>query len=122
MVSEKTGKLWLSGVYREIVADRLLVVTHAWENEDGSRGPETVLTVQFSAIGKKTKMVMAQSGFDSVESSAGHEGGWTECFERLRGFLAERTIKRRARAAKSETSSPHAAFPVPFLHRAAVRP
>ena len=100
MVSEKTGKLWLSGVYREVVTDSLLVFTHAWENEDGSRGPETVVTVRFSDLGKQTKMVMAQSGFDSAESSAGHAGGWKECLDRLRDLLSELQSKRPRRAAK----------------------
>src|SRR6185503_15411869 len=32
MESERTGKLWLSGVYREVVENERLVFTHAWEN------------------------------------------------------------------------------------------
>lgn len=103
MVSERTGKLWLSGVYREIVTDRLIVFTHAWENEDGSRENETLVTVRFSDLGRKTKMVMSQTGFDSAESSAGHKGGWSECLERLRELLATLQAPRRAPQAKSKS-------------------
>jgi uncharacterized protein YndB with AHSA1/START domain len=88
MVSERTGKLWLSGVYREIVENELLVFTHAWENENGSRDHETVVTVQFSDAGAgKTKVVLKQTGFDSGESSTGHKGGWSECLAKLSDLL-----------------------------------
>ncbi|MEO7412059.1 MAG: SRPBCC domain-containing protein [Opitutaceae bacterium] len=87
MVSEQTGKLWLSGVYREIVPNKLLVFTHAWESEGGTRETETLVTVRFSDVGKKTKMVMEQTGFESADSSQGHQGGWTECLEKLAALL-----------------------------------
>jgi uncharacterized protein YndB with AHSA1/START domain len=37
--------LWLGGVYREIVEPERLVFTHAWEDADGKRGHETLVTV-----------------------------------------------------------------------------
>lgn len=97
IVSERTGKLWLSGVYREIVQDELLVFTHAWENADGSRENETVVTVQFSDAGPgKTRVTFKQSGFDSAASSQGHQGGWSECLDKLRDHLAGLGSKRGA--------------------------
>ena len=99
MLSERTGKLWLSGVYREIVKDERLVFTHAWENDDGSRENETLVTVLFSDAGEeKTKIVFKQSGFDSAESSAGHRGGWSECLDKLDEYLS--TFKPRRRLEK----------------------
>src|SRR5215469_858474 len=41
MVKPDGTKLWLGGIYREIVQDRLLVFTHAWDQEDGRPGHET---------------------------------------------------------------------------------
>jgi uncharacterized protein YndB with AHSA1/START domain len=93
MESAKTRKLWLSGVYREIVKDELLVFTHAWENEDGSRENETLVTVRFSDVGGKTKVMMKQSGFDSATSSAGHKGGWNECLDKLAELLSRLSAK-----------------------------
>lgn len=102
MVSERTGKLWLSGVYREVVKDERLVFTHAWENEDGSRGEETVVTVEFTDAGPgKTKMVFKQTGFDSGESANGHKGGWTECFEKLDELLGTLPVKTSSAQNKS---------------------
>ncbi len=40
-------ELWLSGVYREVVPDRKISFTHAWE-ETGKRGHETIVTITLS--------------------------------------------------------------------------
>jgi len=47
------GENWFGGVYREIVHDKLLVFTFAWE--DGpSAGVETLVTITFEERGGKT--------------------------------------------------------------------
>jgi len=80
--------LWLGGVYREIVEPERLVFTHAWMDEQGKPGPETVVTVTLTERGGKTEMTFRQTGFDSVESRDGHAGGWDECFDKLEEHLA----------------------------------
>jgi uncharacterized protein YndB with AHSA1/START domain len=84
MVTPQGEKLWLGGVYREIVKDRKLVFTHAWEGEDA----ETVVTVRLADHPRGTKMTFEQTGFDSAGSRDGHKGGWTESFARLKEHLA----------------------------------
>jgi len=79
--------LWLSGEYRQVVPGELIEFTHAWE-ENGKRGHETVVTVRFSDYGKKTKLSLRQTFFDSAASRDGHRGGWSECFDKLAGFLS----------------------------------
>jgi uncharacterized protein YndB with AHSA1/START domain len=91
MVSPQGEKLWLGGVYREIAKDRKLVFTQAWDGEDH----ETVVTVRFSDHPRGTKMLFTQSGFGSVESCQGHQGGWSECFARLKDHLAASPSLRR---------------------------
>jgi len=76
-------ELWLGGVYREVVKDRLLVFTHIWDKEDGTPGFESVVTVRFEDLGGNTKLTFHQAPFESVASRDGHAGGWNECFERL---------------------------------------
>lgn len=90
MVSPQGEKMWLSGVYREVVQDELLVFTHAWE-EDGTGGHETLVTVRFEDHARGTKLTFEQSGFDSAESASGHKGGWKQCFERLDVLLAKKS-------------------------------
>jgi uncharacterized protein YndB with AHSA1/START domain len=80
--------LWLGGVYREIVAPERLVFTHAWDDERGKPGHETLVTVTFAERGGKTAMTFRQAVFDSVAERDGHRGGWTECFEKLAAHLS----------------------------------
>ena len=86
------GEHWLGGTYREIVENKLLVMTHAWDDESGRPGPETIVTVRFEELGKglgaKTKVTLRQTGFDSIQSRDGHAGGWGECLDLLAGHLA----------------------------------
>ena len=80
--------LWLGGVYREIVEPERLVFTHAWNNESGQPGPETLVTVTFAERNGKTDMHFTQTGFTSDESREGHNGGWNESFDKLEEMLA----------------------------------
>jgi uncharacterized protein YndB with AHSA1/START domain len=76
------GEMIASGVYREIVPNERLVFTYAWE-EHGVRGHETVCCLELSDEGNQTRMVFTQGPFESAKSSAGHQGGWSEAFEKL---------------------------------------
>ena len=82
------GEHWLGGVYREIVPHKLLVMTHAWDDESGKPGPETIVTVRFEDLGDRTRITVEQTGFDSEASREGHLGGWSECLDLLAEHLA----------------------------------
>jgi uncharacterized protein YndB with AHSA1/START domain len=86
--SIKTGEdMWQSGVYQEIVEPERIVFTFAWDRPDGSRSPETVITVTFAEHRGKTVMTFTQTGFDSVDQLEGHRGGWNSSFDRLADYL-----------------------------------
>ena len=85
---------WVRGVYHEIVQPERLVFTHAWEDEGGTPGPETVVTVTFADHGGKTEMTFHQAVFESVASRDGHMGGWSESFQRLAEHLESLGITR----------------------------
>jgi uncharacterized protein YndB with AHSA1/START domain len=78
----------LLGVYREIVAPERLVFTHAWDEDDGSPGHETLVTITFEDAGDKTKLTLHQTGFASVESRDGHRGGWNSQLDNLADYAA----------------------------------
>jgi uncharacterized protein YndB with AHSA1/START domain len=80
----------LQGVYREIVEPERLVFTWAWEDAEGSLGHETLVTATFADLGGRTKLTLHQAGFESVTARDAHQGGWTECLERLAAYLTER--------------------------------
>ena len=86
MILPDGKKLWLGGVYREIVENELLSFTHAWE-EEGEH--ETLITVKFFAEGSKTKLIFEQEIFKSKESRDGHQEGWSECFDKLEDYLTK---------------------------------
>ncbi len=84
MVSPQSEKLWLGGVYREVVKNERLIFTHKWQGGD----EETLVTVDFADHARGTKMTFRQTGFSSAGSRAGHQGGWAQCFDRLAAHLA----------------------------------
>ena len=92
MVTPQGEKLWLGGVYREIVRNKKLVFTHAWKGGE----EETLVTVRFADHPRGTKMMFEQSGFGSAGSRDGHKGGWTECFVRLADHLRKTIVKKTA--------------------------
>ena len=89
MIKPDGEKFPVSGVYLEIVPDELLVMSHGWIEDDGTRPHETVLKVRFADAGRKTKVTLEQKIFKSVESRDGHQGGWTSCFDRLEQLLVK---------------------------------
>jgi len=89
MRSPDGKELWLGGVYREIQAPDRLVFTHAWQDDNGNPGHETVVTVTFAERDGKTEMTFRQALFESVASRDGHRGGWTECFDKLADYVAK---------------------------------
>jgi uncharacterized protein YndB with AHSA1/START domain len=82
----------VEGKYIEIVDGARIVMTHAWLDEHGKPGPETLVTVTFAPHGHgtypKTRMTFLQEGFASIAARDGHESGWNSCFDRLESYLA----------------------------------
>lgn len=81
-------ELWQGGVYREVVPGERLVFTFAWDEDDGGRGPETLVTISFADQGGKTLMTFRQAAFDTEANRDGHRGGWNSTFDRLAEYLA----------------------------------
>ncbi|MDH3458647.1 MAG: SRPBCC domain-containing protein, partial [Gemmatimonadota bacterium] len=70
------------GTYREIVRPTRLVYTWSWE-EGGSNTEETLVTVEFNAVGGATEVVLTHERFATAESRDDHLRGWTSCVDRL---------------------------------------
>jgi uncharacterized protein YndB with AHSA1/START domain len=78
---------WSSGTYRVIDPPGRLVLTFAWEDADGTRQYETVISIQFADLGGKTEMSFHQAPFRTRDECAGHRGGWLEAFDDLGAAL-----------------------------------
>jgi len=85
--------LKMGGVCQEIVPDKKLVFTHAWDEETGGTGHETVITVTFEDQGEKTLMHFHQAFFLSKEVRDDHRTGWTEFLERLDAYLIDEVLQ-----------------------------
>ena len=62
--------------------------TWTWEEGHDDAGRETLITLTFEGVGGKTLMTFRQEIFESAEARESHEGGWSECFDRLESYLA----------------------------------
>ena len=69
------------------VAPERLAFTYAWEDADGQPGHEMHVKVTFEAAGRKTLLILHQTGFESVAECDSHRDGWTGCFERFAEFI-----------------------------------
>jgi uncharacterized protein YndB with AHSA1/START domain len=75
------------GTYCEIVEPERVVFTFAWEEPDGTLGPETLITVTFEDLGAKTRLTLRQGTFDKATNRDGHIVGWTSCLERFAEYM-----------------------------------
>ncbi len=83
------GDHWAQGVYREIVERERIVYTWCWADAAGKpTSPETLLTVTFRALGRKTELTLNQAVFESVNARDLHRGGWSSSFDKLARQLA----------------------------------
>ena len=87
MLSPEGREYWVRGVFREIVEPERLVFTYAHENEDGTCGHETVVTVTFVDHGEKTKLTLPQAIFESIKDRDAHQGGWSSSLDCLTEYL-----------------------------------
>jgi uncharacterized protein YndB with AHSA1/START domain len=85
----RDGKLHtVSGVYRVIDRPRRLVFTWGWDQEDGSRGHETEVTVTFEPTPGGTRLKLQQQTFQEKEHRDKHGQGWTSSFDCLARLFA----------------------------------
>jgi len=75
------------GVVREVVEPERLVFTFAWDDEDGKPGREMLITITFEEHRDQTAMTFSQAVYESVEDRDGHQGGWSESFDKLAEYL-----------------------------------
>lgn len=73
------------GVVKEVIPRQRLAFTFMWDEHPDE---PMLVEVNFAARGNETEMVFRQTGFNSVGSRDGHNGGWTEAFDNLAAHLS----------------------------------
>jgi uncharacterized protein YndB with AHSA1/START domain len=95
IASPTYGDKWMGGVYREIVRERKLVFTFAWEAEPDLL-QASVITVTFEERDGKTVQTFHQTGFTDVPTRDSHVGGWSSFIESETAY-AETLARETAR-------------------------
>jgi len=91
--SKEHGETWFAGRYREIVPQRRLVFTFAWESGPSAR-VETLVTITFAEHNGKTVQTFHQTPFVDVEARDRHVGGWNGVFDKQQ-IYAEKLAKEQ---------------------------
>ena len=82
------GATWaLSGEYTEISDEKSLLCTLAWDAPMGYEPAPEKLRVEFVPIGDGTEMHFWHYGIPTRDAAVGHEKGWHNAFETLRGVV-----------------------------------
>ncbi len=101
MRSPEGKDFWSTGVYREIVPFKRLVLTDSFADEKGNVVPashygmegdwplELLVTVTFEETGGRTTMTLRHEGMPAGQMSELAEAGWNESFDKLAGYLAK---------------------------------
>jgi len=76
------------GMFREIVENERLVFTYAFEDATGKPGHQTIVTVTFTDLGRKTELTVHQAVFESVAMRDDHVRGWGEALDHLAEYVA----------------------------------
>jgi uncharacterized protein YndB with AHSA1/START domain len=81
------------GVFREIVAPERIVFSYAFEDENGTRGHESIVRVTFEDVAGKTRLTVRQAVFESTEVRDDHIRGWGETLDRLNDHVTHASHK-----------------------------
>jgi len=75
----------VGGEYREVVPNKRLVYTWAWESTPER---ESLVTLEFKPSGEGTELVLAHQRFADQEARDKHREGWDGCLGRLDRFIS----------------------------------
>ncbi len=76
------------GVITEIVPNRKLSFSWAWDGEDGKPGEPSEVTVELHPTARGTRVVLRHAGLTDPNIRARHEHGWSGCLDCLELYLA----------------------------------
>jgi len=75
----------VSGVFEAIERPRLLVFSWGW---DGDPSRQSRITLEFTARGSRTELLLRQEGLGTVSNRDDHGKGWTSALNKLTRHLA----------------------------------
>jgi len=82
-ISAEAGGMAVSGTFRTVEPPRRLVFTWRWDGDD----EETLVTVELAEIDGGTALTLTHEGFAEGTVRDDHRTGWSDCLDRLPGWL-----------------------------------
>ena len=79
---------WVWGEYRDIKPSENLVFSWNREDSEGNIWNSTVVYLTFADEGGKTRFLLRQTLFPTVEDRNDHSIGWGQCLDRLGVYLS----------------------------------
>lgn len=76
---------WFGGTFKEIVPNRKIVMSFAWEQGSGLTDRNDI-TITLSEADGVTHQRFHQAPFARIEERDSHLGGWTECLDKQVDF------------------------------------
>lgn len=73
----------ITGVYREIAAPAKVAYTWTYPEDPDWANCESLVSVEFKAIGDQTELTLTHTGFPSAESRGNHNTGWGSCMDKM---------------------------------------
>jgi uncharacterized protein YndB with AHSA1/START domain len=73
----------ITGVYREIEPPKKVSFTWKYEGDADWADCESIVTVEFKALGDQTELYLTHTGFPSAESRGNHSQGWARCMDKM---------------------------------------
>ena len=82
-------ELAMGGFYHIVEPPQRLAFSWTWEEEPGTRGSETEVTVSFEPVQGGTRLVLVHQNFHSKDMRDRHSVGWSASFDRLTDLSKE---------------------------------
>jgi uncharacterized protein YndB with AHSA1/START domain len=83
-VASASAGMAVTGRYVEVTAPRRLVCTWSWDGGD----TETLVAIDLAPAGDGTDLALVHEGFADESARQDHVRGWSDCLDRLPGWLA----------------------------------
>lgn len=80
-------RMLVSGVYRDVRVPERLVMTWRWQEDNPADEHESLLSLEFNALGDETELVLTHEQLATLESRERHEGGWAKIIDKLATLL-----------------------------------
>jgi uncharacterized protein YndB with AHSA1/START domain len=78
----------VGGTYREVEPPSRLVYTWRWESGPAADGSESLVMVEFNALGEQTELVLTHTDFPEGHGPAPYQMGWDGGLDKFEALFA----------------------------------